>query len=294
MKTQHIIPISGKDSLATAIIQSINSPELNYRYVFNDVGAELPETYEWINKVELKMGWEIERVGESIEDIIKKYNILPSRRMRFCTSSGKIKPFEKLFKKQESVIVYYGLRADEPTRVGYIPHSNIVPKYPLRELGITLPMVLSICNSQGLKPPTFFWKTLYDQVCDEMTCRCPLFDWKTCISELEFDYLFAGRSRSNCYFCFFQRQYEFIWLEETHPVLFQNAIKLESDHGKDGFNWLSDYSLPDLLKRKNEIIRKRVYQVCKHIESRMGSQLFGGLSIDNELSFTACGLLCGK
>ena len=291
--SQHIIPISGKDSLATAIVQSINAPDINYRYVFNDVGAELPETYEWIDKVESKMGWNIERVGESIENIIKKYNILPSRQMRFCTSSGKIKPFEKLFKKQD-VTVYYGLRADEPDRKGYIPHGNITPKYPLRELGITLPMVLSICNSQGLKPPAFFWQTLYDQVCEEMTKRSPLFGWRDCISELEFDFLFSGRSRSNCYFCFFQRQYEFIWLAETHPNLFENAVRLEETHGKDGYNWLKDYNLPDLLKRKNDIIKKRVSQVCKHIENRMNSQLFGGVEVDNELAFTGCGLLCGK
>lgn len=292
--SRHIIPISGKDSLATAIVQTTNFPSIDYRYIFNDVGSELPETYKWIAEVESTMGWKIERVGESIENIIKKYNVLPSRQMRFCTSSGKIKPFEKLFKKQESVIVYYGLRFDEPNRIGYVPHNNITPRYPLRELGITLPMVLAICNSKGLKPPTFFWQTLYDQVCEEMVSRCPLFHWKGCISEIEFDYLFAGRSRSNCYFCFFQRQYEFIWLAETHPDLFENAIKLEKTHGKEGYTWLREYNLPDLLKRKDEVINRRVKQVCRHIENRMNSQLFGGIEIDNELAFTGCGLLCGK
>lgn len=291
---QHIIPISGKDSLATAIVQSVNSPDINYRYIFNDVGAELPETYEWIERVEAKMEWQIERVGSSIEDLIKKYNILPSRQVRFCTREGKIKPFEKLFKKKEEIFVYYGLRADEPNRVGYIPHNNIIPKYPLRELGITLPMVLSICKSQGLKPPTFFWQTLYDRVCEEMFNRCPLFGWKEYISEIEFDYLFAGRSRSNCYFCFFQRQYEFIWLAETQPDLFEKAVELERNHGAEGYSWLREHSLPNLLKRKDEIIGKRVKQICLHIENRMNSQLFGGIEIDNELALTGCGLLCGK
>lgn len=291
----HVIPISGKDSLATAIIQSVNNPDLPYRYVFNDVGAELPETYEWIERVQNKMGWEIERVGKNIEEIITHYNVLPSRLMRFCTSSGKIKPFEKLFKnKKESVIVYYGLRADEPERKGYIPHSNILPKYPLRDLGITLPIVLSICKSQGLKPPTFFWQTLYDRVSEEMMRRSPLFGWHDCISEIEHDFLFAGRSRSNCYFCFFQRQYEIIWLAETHPELFEKAAKLEADHGKKGYTWIRDYSLPDLLSRKDEIIEKRVKKICSHIETKMNSQLFGGIEVDNELAFTGCGLLCGK
>lgn len=101
---KHIIPISGKDGLATAIIQTVNNPDTDYRYIFNDVGVELPETYKWIELVESVKGWKIERVGENIENIIKKYNILPSRQMRFCTSSGKIKPFEKLFKKQDVTV----------------------------------------------------------------------------------------------------------------------------------------------------------------------------------------------
>lgn len=294
MNILHVIPVSGKDSLATAIVQSLNHPDLSYRYIFNDVGSELPETYEWINKVEAIMGWKIERIGKRIEDVITQYNILPSRLMRFCTTSGKIKPFENFFKNSGDVVVYYGLRADEPDRKGYVPHSNITPRYPLRELGITLPMVMAICSSKGLKPPTFFWPTLYNRVEEEMGRRCSLFDWRPCLSEWEFDLLFAGRSRSNCYFCFFQRYYEFCWLAEVHPNLFDRACELEARHGKEGYFWLRDYSLPELIRRKEEIIQKRVRQVAKHIESRMNSALFGGVEPDNELAFTGCGLLCGK
>lgn len=297
MNTMHVIPISGKDSLATAIIQTTNEPQNQYRYIFNDIGSELPETYQWLTEVEKKTGWHIERVGKDLEAIIEHYNVLPSRMMRFCTSNGKIKPFEKLLKQAqgiEQVLVYYGLRADEPSRQGYIPHNNIIPKYPLRDLGINLPMVLSICKSKGLKPPTFFWATLHDRVTKEMHRRCPLFDWRDCLSEIEFDFLFAGRSRSNCYFCFFQRQYEFIWLNETHPDLFDRAVELEVNHGKEGFFWLKECSLTQLIKRKDAIIQRRVNQVCKHIEARMNSQMFGGIEKDNELALTSCGLLCGK
>ena len=41
---RHIIPISGKDSLATAISQRARFPDVPYEYVYNDTRMELPET----------------------------------------------------------------------------------------------------------------------------------------------------------------------------------------------------------------------------------------------------------
>lgn len=193
---KHIIPISGKDSLCTALVQTANHPKLDYTYCFNDVGSELPETYEWLDQVEIKTGWNIQRIGSDLEAMIEKSNVLPSRMMRFCTTKAKIVPFEKVF-RAEPATVYYGLRADEPDCKGYVPHRNITPRYPLRDLGINLAMVLGICKAKGLKPPTFFWATLHDCVCDlhdcvceEMQRRCLLFNWRDCLSEIEFDLLF--------------------------------------------------------------------------------------------------------
>lgn len=67
---RHIIPISGKDSLATAIVQTTMHPELCYEYIYNDTYAELPETYDWLNSVEKKMGFSIQRIGKSLKDVI--------------------------------------------------------------------------------------------------------------------------------------------------------------------------------------------------------------------------------
>lgn len=290
---RYIIPISGKDSLATALVQTKNYPELGYIYIFNDVGSELPETYEWLHKVEAITGWSIQRIGANLEATIKKNKVLPSRLMRYCTTKTKIKPFEQVFKNSPAT-VYYGLRADEPKRKGYVPHKNIIPKYPLRELGINLPMVLGICKSQNLKPPTFFWQTLYNRVAEIMQKRLPLFDWRNYISEIEFDLLFAGRSRSNCYFCFYQRLYEWIWLDEVHPDLFEKALELEKNNGASEYTWRPDYSLIEVRNRADIIIGKRAKKVANIIESRINSRLSGKIEPDNELAATSCGLLCGK
>jgi 3'-phosphoadenosine 5'-phosphosulfate sulfotransferase (PAPS reductase)/FAD synthetase len=53
-----------------------------------------------------------------------------------------------------------------------------------------------------------------------------------------------SRSRSGCYFCFFQQKIEWIWLYEQHPDLYKKAMEFE----KDGYTWNQNESLADLCK----------------------------------------------
>jgi hypothetical protein len=53
-----------------------------------------------------------------------------------------------------------------------------------------------------------------------------------------------ARSRSGCFFCFYQQKIEWIWLYERHPNLFKQAMEYE----KDGFTWGEDEQLEDLIK----------------------------------------------
>lgn len=53
-----------------------------------------------------------------------------------------------------------------------------------------------------------------------------------------------SRSRSGCYFCFFQQKIEWVWLLETHPELYDRAQSYE----KDSFSWSHGEFLSDLRK----------------------------------------------
>ena len=53
-----------------------------------------------------------------------------------------------------------------------------------------------------------------------------------------------SRSRSGCFFCFFQQKIEWIWLYEQHPDRFVKAQEYE----KDGYTWCQDESLADIVK----------------------------------------------
>lgn len=52
-----------------------------------------------------------------------------------------------------------------------------------------------------------------------------------------------SRSRSGCFFCFYQQKIEWVWLLEQHPELFEKAITYE----KEGYTWMEE-SLEELKK----------------------------------------------
>lgn len=45
-----------------------------------------------------------------------------------------------------------------------------------------------------------------------------------------------SRSRSGCFFCFYQQKIEWVWLLEQHPELFEKAIEYE----KEGYAWAEE------------------------------------------------------
>lgn len=288
---RHVIPISGKDSLATALVQTARRPDLSYEYVNCDVKTELPETYAWLEKVEQKTGWQIQRVGTNLEKIIKRWNLLPSHNRRFCTREAKIKPLEEFYGKS-TTYVYFGLRADED-RVGARPSDTTIHIYPLQEMGIDLRGVWTILKYQDLLPPNFFWNSLYYRVCEMLGDR-----WETLdeLPEWLFQFLFSGRTRSNCYFCFYQRQYELVWLLDTHPDLFWRGSWIERFTGGNltDFTWRENYYWSNkIISERKKILDRRAKEIVKFIRNYFNRTLFD-LPVDNEIALTSCGLLCGK
>ena len=92
-----------------------------------------------------------------------------------------------------------------------------------------------------------------------------------------------NRSRSGCYFCFFQQKIEWIWLYEQHPDLFAKAMEFE----KDGYTWNQNESLEELIKPerirqiKLDAIRKQEAQ------KKAGSGLLIDMLDDDNDAFCA-------
>ena len=288
-KLRHIIPISGKDSLCTAIIQRQAEPDLDYEYLFNPTGAELPEVFDWLKKIEKQMGIKINYVGESLEKLIEKNNyFLPSRRARYCTRQSKIEPMLE-FVGEDEANIYFGIRADED-RQGFnnLWSPNIYCEYPLKTANIDIDGVYKIISEAGLKPPTFFWETIYEIVKKRLG-----FDPREALPEWKFDMLFAWRSRANCYFCFNQRQYEIVGLWEQHPKLAEKALWYESQGPSEkNYTW-REKPFDWYKEHKNKIIERRVKELLKIIRKYTELNLFDKEAFDL-FSSTSCGLLCGK
>lgn len=77
-----------------------------------------------------------------------------------------------------------------------------------------------------------------------------------------------ARSRSGCYFCFFQQKIEWIWLHEQHPERFAKAM----DYEKDGFTWNQNESLSELIATKRtEQIKEEYIKRTKRKEENVQS-----------------------
>ena len=206
-ETRHVLGISGgKDSAALAIYIKDHYPEISDKmeYFFADTGSELQEVYDTLDKLEAYLGKEIVRLssGKPFEYWLKMHNnYLPSPKQRWCTRMMKIKPFEE-FVGDDSVMSYIGIRADE-NREGYISKKeSIKPVFPFIEDGIVKEDVFRILEESVGIPEYYKW-----------------------------------RSRSGCYFCFFQRKDEWLGLKRKHPKLFEQAKKIEENVSQRKFDW---------------------------------------------------------
>ena len=253
MKTRHIIGISGgKDSAALAIHLASKRDDWRYfrdlaskagctaaaieieaakmtpqiEHFFTDTGKELPEVYEYLDVLEKYLNASIIRLTpfadnrDANTDPFDHFlwgehgGLLPSRRQRWCTYKMKIKPMHA-FVGNSPAINYVGIRADEAERSKLSSKPNVTAIYPFVEDGLVRDDIISLLNETTGIPKYYAW-----------------------------------RSRSGCYFCFFQRKKEWLGLRQHHPELFAKAMRYEKDtyDPKTGrmYTWMDRMSLAEI------------------------------------------------
>ncbi|WP_236884001.1 phosphoadenosine phosphosulfate reductase family protein [Dehalogenimonas formicexedens] len=210
-------------------------------YVFCDTEKELPETYEYLARLEGILGKTIVTLkdGRGFDhwlEIFRGY--LPSSRMRWCTRHLKLHPFER-YVGDSAVTSYVGIRADED-REGYISTKpNIKALFPFKEDGLGYPDIVRILEESGIGMPQYR----------------------------------TWRSRSGCFFCFFQQKIEWVGLLEHHPHLFELASQYEKYDESSGrrFTWCDNESLEELSRPervatiKTEHARRMERNLVAHI-----------------------------
>jgi 3'-phosphoadenosine 5'-phosphosulfate sulfotransferase (PAPS reductase)/FAD synthetase len=77
-----------------------------------------------------------------------------------------------------------------------------------------------------------------------------------------------ARSRSGCFFCFYQQKIEWVWLYEQHKDLFLKAMEYE----RDGYTWIQDEPLSELIKPERiERIKEEYIKRTDNVKSRIKS-----------------------
>ena len=268
---RHVCGISGgKDSSALAVYMRDKVPDMEY--FFCDTGAELPETYTYLKKLETVLGKPISRLNSSrgFDHYFEVFRgTLPSPQMRWCTKLLKIKPLEEWIGDDET-ISYVAIRADEKNRKGHISSKpNISTKFPFIDDDMDHADILRILEESGIGLPDYY-------------------EWRT---------------RSGCYFCFFQRKSEWVGLADKHPDLFKQAVAIEQKVMNDGkssfedhamkerqYSWSPGETLPELIGRRSEIEEKHKLALLKAKSSRKNLPLIDVLSeaLDDEDDTTPC------
>jgi 3'-phosphoadenosine 5'-phosphosulfate sulfotransferase (PAPS reductase)/FAD synthetase len=225
--------------------------DLPLEFLFTDTGAELPETYAYLKRFEAIFGVEVRRLtaldlpelqvrskaGQRqpfdvlLDEVYSGF--LPNPQARWCTRMLKIRPFEH-FVGDDECYSYIGIRADEnrdgfggaarnhegsfdaarrSKPVAISAKETVRPVYPLKDAGLGLEDVRALLEGSGLGFPDYY----------------------------------AWRSRSGCYFCFYQQVGEWQALKAEHPDLFDKAAGYESPK-PDGrrFLWTQRRSLEQL------------------------------------------------
>lgn len=275
MVARHVCGISGgKDSSALAVYTRDRVPDMEY--FFCDTGAELPETYAYLSKLEVVLGRPIARLNSarSFDHYFEVFRgALPSPQMRWCTTLLKIKPLEDWI-GDDDVVSYVAIRADERSRKGYVStKSNIRTVFPFIEDGIDHAGVLRILEDAGINLPEYY-------------------KWRT---------------RSGCYFCFFQRKAEWVGLADNHPDLFKRAVAIEQkilkdaglagdadfkSHGMRGgqYTWSQGETLPELIARRDEIMARHQDNLKRAKSKRKNLTLVDVFAeaLDEEDDITPC------
>lgn len=260
---RHILSLSGgKDSTALALYMRDKIP--NMEYVFCDTGEELQETYEYLYRIEAQLGKSIVRLNPDrpFRHYLEVYRgVLPDARTRWCTRMLKIRPFER-YVDDDPVTLYVGIRADEAHRKGYIStKQNIESCFPFIEDGIRHDDVMRILSDSGLGLPEYY----------------------------------RWRSRSGCYFCFFQQKREWVGLLENHPDLYEKAKQFERRDPETGqsYTWSQNEGLDALAtpERIRQIKADYAIRASREKGLRPGAVLSEVFGANDDASGGGC-LVC--
>lgn len=180
-------------------------------------------------KIDDRLAWAESNIDR--DQLLRFLEVLGRPINEFYTKDEKLKQVLNL-----GVMDYNRLALDVAMKENY-PISHIDEQYPLvnNQDVLVLDDIYTLLQDSGVGVPAYYNKIEFEVDGEKAT---------------------YNRSRSGCYFCFFQQKIEWVWLYEQHPDLFAQAMEYE----RGDFSWNQEESLEQLIapERIEEIKREYI------------------------------------
>jgi len=223
MSEKYIVSYGGGvDSTAMIIWLIKNKKPIDY-VVFADVGNEVPETYQFIEKY-MKPYCTKQNIPFQTVYVRRKISLwtncfrlrkFPSQIWRWCTRDFKVRPIHKFYKSLKcDIIEYMGIDYDEVRRMKPSMDDYITKEYPLIDNKISRQDCIEIIRKAGMPIPV----------------------------------------KSGCFFCPFNNKDRWNYIKEKHPDLFKLSEQLEKNS--------KHYPKQKLIILKNEGSEEMCDGVC--------------------------------
>lgn len=196
--SRHILSFGGGVNSVALMIWLIRERHPLDEVVFADTGAELPETYAYLPRVEdflsrhrIPLRILAARVrGRDLYETCWDRKVFPSAIWRWSTRDFKVKPILRYYRSLNvHVNQYLAIAYDEFDRMRTSQVPYVTNLYPLVDHKMTRVQCVDLIQETGLPLPV----------------------------------------KSSCFFCPFSSLDRWKWLYENHPDLYEKAIALEEN-----------------------------------------------------------------
>ncbi|MGO4876556.1 phosphoadenosine phosphosulfate reductase family protein [Pedobacter psychrotolerans] len=213
------------------------------------------------------------------EDVIEKF-LANNRQVETLDSLSKFDlglsrgKFEAILRKEVSMSFNMHHKLNQLLDLGvketnYLIHEFLkTTKYPLAYDDTYFPLLE---NEDNLVRSDIF------KILEETGVGVPAY-YKKIDFEIDGKVSSYARSRSGCFFCFYQQKIEWVWLFEQHNELFLKAMEYE----KDGYNWVQGESLEQLSAPDRILQIKRDYAKRQDRLTNKSSQFLVDILDDEE------------
>jgi hypothetical protein len=218
-RPHHVLSFGGGVNSVALMLMLLQDDAPLDEVVFADTGAEVPETYEYVDLARTLLAEHgipltvVRKNGPGLYETCQRRRVIPSAVWRWSTRDFKIQPIHRYYRSLGRPIVQYvAIAFDELERMKDSRVDYVENVYPLVDRRVSRAGCIEIISQAGLPPAV----------------------------------------KSGCFFCPFNTLSRWAWLASAHPDLFEKAVALE-----EASKHFPNQRLTDQTYRRNDTVLLR-------------------------------------